>query len=355
MFDAVNGLARDPYEPALVAPTHEAKGDPVAAAATAAHDVLVALAPARTAEYDARLAQDLAGVQAPGQSRHGARWGADVAAAVLAARAGDGFAGTETQPAVLAVGQYRGSWNAQPRHLAPFAIDDPSAYVGDGPPALGSTAYAAAFDDVRLAGDARVDDPTALATFRFWQLAGGSVQPPGAWLQVAVSVSEARELPLLETARLFALESMALADTVAPTFETKHRFHSWRPETAIVEAADDGNDATAPDQGWRPRGGSSGSPEHWSGHSSFSAAGATVLAGFFCADDVPFTLTSAGATRTFPSFSAAAAEAGRSRVLGGLHFEFSNQAGLEAGRLVAGEVLDTALLPADGDAPACPA
>ena len=43
-------------------------------------------------------------------------------------------------------------------------------------------------------------------------------------------------------------------------------------------------------------------------------------------------------TRTYPSFSAAAAEAGRSRVLGRQHFEFSNQAGLRAGRLVADEV-----------------
>ena len=70
---------------------------------------------------------------------------------------------------------------------------------------------------------------------------------------------------------------------------------------------------------------------------------------------MPFTLTSGGAERSFPSFSSAAAEAGRSRVLGGLHFEFSNQAGLEAGRLVAAEVLATALLPAGGGVPACPA
>jgi len=55
-----------------------------------------------------------------------------------------------------------------------------------------------------------------------------------------------------------------------------------------------------------------------------------------------------GAAREYPSFSAAATEAGRSRVFGGQHFEFSNQAGLALGRGVAGEVLATALLTVDG-------
>ncbi len=77
------------------------------------------------------------------------------------------------------------------------------------------------------------------------------------------------------------------------------------------------------------------------------AAAASVLAGFFCADEVPFSLASdsgGGEARSYPSFSAAAEEAGRSRVVGGLHFEFSNQAGLAAGRAVASEVLGSALL-----------
>ena len=51
-----------------------------------------------------------------------------------------------------------------------------------------------------------------------------------------------------------------------------------------------------------------------------------------------------GPTRHYDSFSAAAAEAGRSRVGGGIHFEFSNQAGLVAGRGVSAEVLAGSLL-----------
>ena len=154
-------------------------------------------------------------------------------------------------------------------------------------------------------------------------------------------------MSLAETARLFALESMALADVVAPTNETKHASNYWRPETAIREADTTTNPDTEPDPTWTGRAAVSGTPEHYSGHSSFSAAGAEVLARFFGTDAITFTLrtdSGGGATRTYPSFSAAAAEAGRSRVLGGQHFEFSNQAGLRAGRLVADEVVETALL-----------
>lgn len=358
MYDAVNGLQRPPArrDPALVAPAPGGAGDPVAAAATAAHDILAALYPDRAALYDARLEDDLAALGSPGQAMHGKRWGAHVAAQVLAARADDGSAPNETQPAGSGPGAFPLPWSGvQFRRLEPFAIADPGAYVSPGPPALSSPAYAAAFNEVKLLGNAANVDPAKSATFAYWSLPNGTEQPPGAWLQVAQAVSASRSLSLADTARLFALESIAMADTVAPTYMTKFVYDAWRPTTAIRQADTDGNPDTVADPGWSARAGSAGSsPEHWSGHSSFSAAGATALAGFFCDDEIPFTLVTDTApgheARTYPSFSAAAAEAGRSRVLGGLHFEFSNQAGLVAGRAIAAEVLATALLPGRGPA-----
>jgi hypothetical protein len=360
MFDAVNALSDDPRSPAIVAPDGSASGDPAAAAATAAHDVLVALRPDRAALSDAQLAKDLAAVDSRGPRRAGSEWGAKVAAAVVAARADDGSSGNETQAAGTGVGEFRSSWsNVQFRNLAPFAVVDSAVYLGPPPPALTSNEYAVAFDDVKSAGNAAIDDAAALGTFRYWSLGSGTDQPPGAWLQVASNVSRSRDLALQDTARLFALESMAMADTVGPTFATKARYHTWRPVTAIREADSDGNDVTVADPTWTARGGNAGSPEYWSGHSTFSAAGAEVLARFFCTDDVPFTLVTdsgAGASRTYPSFSAAAAEAGRSRVLGGLHFEFSNQTGLSTGRAIAAEVVATSLLRTSGaDRADCPA
>jgi hypothetical protein len=343
MYDAVNGLDSHPRWSVFVPPSRGNDGDPAVAAAAAAHAVLTALFPALQSSYDGQLTADIARGQSPGQSNHGRAWGEHVGATVLAARADDGSQPAQTRGTGAGPGQYRGTFaGVQYRNLAPFAIANAAAYATAAPPALGSADYAAAFNDVRTVGNGNVADPAASATFQYWSLSGGTTQPAGAWLQVAMTVSQARDLSLGDTARLFALESMALVDTVAPTYTTKDRYFTWRPITAIREADTDGNDATSVDSFWTARGGSSGSPEFWSGHSSFSAAGAAVLAGFFCDDNVGFTLTTdsaPGQPRSYASFSAAAAEAGRSRVVGGLHFEFSNQAGFAAGRAVAAEVL----------------
>jgi hypothetical protein len=141
---------------------------------------------------------------------------------------------------------------------------------------------------------------------------------------------------------------MALVDTVGPTYEEKARYRMWRPAPAIQQGDADGNPATAGDTGWSPRAKTVGSsPQHWSGHSAFSAAGAAVLAGFFCDDETPFDLTTdsapRGTARHYDSFSQAAIEAGRSRVVGGLHFPFSDLAGRRAGLAIGEEVVRTAL------------
>ncbi len=341
MFGAVRGVSSPRGLPLLGLLFRSEHGDPVAAAARAAHDVLSSLYPSRAATYDAQLGADLATVGSPGQSQHGQEAGARAAAAVLQARADDGSSGVETQPAGSGPGQFRTAWDAHFRHLKPFAIEDPERYVGPPPPPLDSAEYAASFNDVKAVGS-NAPDPTASATFDFWKLSTGTNQPPGAWLQIAQSMSEARGLSLDDTAKLFALESMALADVVAPTNETKFRYRYWRPETAIREADPTVNPQTIPDPAWKGRGAVSGTPEHFSGHSSFSGAGATVLALFFRRDTIPVTVTTdsgGGASRSYVGFSAVAAEAGRSRVLGGQHFEFSNQDGLRAGRLVGEEVM----------------
>ncbi len=270
---------------------------------------------------------------------------------MLVARAADGSSPTETQPAGSGPGVFRAAWSGvQFRNLAPFAIANSSVYNGSGPPLLTSLDYAAEFAEVALLGNAAIPDADKLATFQYWSLAAFTNQPPGAWLQVTHEVSISKNLSLEKTARLFALVSMGLSDSVAPTYWTKWKFQFWRPTTAIQEASTDGNDYTAQDTGWKARAGSvGGSPEYWSGHSSFSAVAATILAGFFCNDRISFTLRTdtapLGTPRTYPSFSAAAAEAGRSRVFGGFHFELDgNQDGLKAGRGIGDEVLKNALL-----------
>jgi hypothetical protein len=357
VYDAVNGLAKraDRRTPALVAPVNAANGDAVVAAAGAAHDVLVGLYPERASTYDAQLGADLAAAGDSGPTRHGREWGAQVAAAVLAARAGDGSSPVETQPAGSGPGKFASAWSGvQFRNLTPFVIANPDVYLSAGPPALDGIDYAAAYNEVKIVGNAANPDPAKLDTFRYWSLGANTDQPPGAWVQVAEAVSQSQALSLADTARLLALETMTMADTVAPTYKTKFIYDSWRPTAAIRQIGlDDANPNTTADPTWSARAGSAGSsPEHWSGHSSFSASAAEVLGGFFCNDHIAFSLVTdsapGGGARSYPSFSAAAAEAGRSRVVGGLHFEFSNQAGLSAGRAIAGEVLAGALLVEQG-------
>jgi hypothetical protein len=354
VYDAVNGIvsADGPRKRAhaLVPGPGPRQGNPQAAAAAAAHGVMVGLDPDRSASYDAQLAADLARLR-PGRPRDlGVSWGRQVAQQVLSNRANDGSRPVESQPAGSGPGVFRAEWSGvQYRNLRPFAVANPGVFVPGPPPALDSLDYAAAFAEVALLGDAAVPAPDKLATFQFWSLPAGSVQPPGEWVKIALNVSGARKLSLEDAARLMALVSMALADTTIVTVRTKFQYRHWRPTTAIREADTDGNPLTAPNPTWTSRAGSVGSsPEYVSGHSSFSGAAAATLAGFFCADRIRFTHTTdsapGGEARTYPSFSAAAAEAGRSRVFGGQHFEFSNQTGLAIGGNVAEKVLATRLL-----------
>ena len=355
IYDAVNGIVSrhgsfDRDQALVPADGAPAEGDLVAAAASAAHAVLTGLYPDLASQFDAQLASDLSGLVGTGPVSAGQDWGAHVGAQVLAARANDGSSPAESQPAGSGPGQFRAVWSGtQFRNLLPFAIADSSVYVSPGPPDLTSLDYAAALEQVKLLGNAAIPDADKLATFQFWNLPAGTSQPPGAWIQIALAVTNDRPLELTKMARLFALLSMAMCDTVAPTYQTKFLFHFWRPATAIREADTDGNPNTTADPSWSPRaGGIGGTPEHWSGHSSFAGAAARVLAGFFCDDNISFTITTdsapGGQARTYPSFSAAEAAMGRSRVVGGIHFEFSNQAGIAAGHGVASEVLSHKLL-----------
>jgi hypothetical protein len=199
VYDAVNGIvsADGPRKRAhaLVPGPGPRQGNPQAAAAAAAHGVMVGLDPDRSASYDAQLAADLARLH-PGRPRDlGVSWGRQVAQQALSSRANDGSRPVESQPAGFGPGVFRSEWSGvQYRNMRPFALADPGVFVPGPPPALDSLDYAAAFAEVALLGDAAVPAPDKLATFQFWSLPAGSVQPPGEWVKIALNVSGARRL-----------------------------------------------------------------------------------------------------------------------------------------------------------------
>src|SRR5688572_24898046 len=89
MFDAINAIERD-FEPYRVRLRPGLTGSTKAAAAQAAHDVLVALNPSAAAVYDEGLAADL-GDRPSGFVRRGADIGAHIAKEILAWRQNDGW------------------------------------------------------------------------------------------------------------------------------------------------------------------------------------------------------------------------------------------------------------------------
>jgi membrane-associated phospholipid phosphatase len=361
VYDAVSAVEGTPgYFARIAAPAGAA---PAAAVAAAAHRVLSYLYPAQQPAFDAALAASLAAVPA-GQSRDdGAVVGRAAADAVIALRAGDGWdtfidhvpgAGPgawQPTPPLYAPGLLP-QWAA----LRPFAMTSPDQFAPAGPPDLASPEWAAAYNEVRLlgaaAGSPRTPEQTQIA--RFWADGGGTYTPPGHWNRIAAQVAREHGNSLTTNARLFAQLGLALADAAVASWNVKYRDGFWRPVTAIRAGDTDGNPATAADPTWTPLLVTPPFPEYVSGHSTFSGAAAAVLTAAF-GDAVSFTTDSVGlpgVQRTFGSFTAAADEAGLSRIYGGIHYSFSNIDGLATGRAVGEHVLSAFSVAADTRPPA---
>lgn len=347
MFDVVNAIEGTPAFFSRVEASPDA--DATAGVAQAAHDVLAALFPAQAAAFDGRLAAVLDAVSDTAAREAGRRLGEAVAARVLAARANDGWDDFSTLPEGSAPGEWRPTGPAfeaaQAPHWAfvsPFMLPAPERHRPGPPPELGSSDFADAFTEVRALGSAssttRTDEQTLVA--RFWADGAGTDTPPGHWNRIAIEAAQRHGQSLTANVRLFALLNVALADASVAAWDAKVAYRFWRPETAIQQAGSDGNAATVADPDWRPLLLSPNHPEYVSGHSTYSAAAAFLLTATF--GEEPFETASAGlpgATRSFESWQEAAQEAGRSRIYGGIHFEFSNQAGQALGRAIASEAL----------------
>jgi hypothetical protein len=326
--------------------------DPAVAAAAAAHDVLAALLPGQATSLGFLLAQTLSEAGAGQEVARGRRLGAAAAAAILEARAEDGAAQRVEYRTLAHVGAYRftpGVDRALAPHwgdVTPFALRGPAQFRTPAPPAVESAAYARAFAEVRAFGakesDVRTEDQTRLA--HFWH----EFSDIG-WNRVARVVARDRGLDLWQSARLFALVNMALADAAIAGWESRMRHDSWRPVTAIRLAGEDFNPATIPDPAWEPLLTTPPMQEHPSTHSALGTAAAQVLAGLL-GDATPFALTSATAlpenpVRHFPSFSAAARESAESRVMAGLQFRPAIEDGMDLGERIGRHVLATQLRP----------
>jgi hypothetical protein len=318
----------------------------------------VHLFPARQAIFDARLAADLGAIANGAAKSNGIALGQASAASMLAARSSDNSSMSIVHNGGTAPGQWRPTPSgfqsaALPhwRYVTPFVVNSAQQFMAPPPPSLSSNEYATAFDEVRRLGSASSAERTPYQTDTafLWRAGGNTVTPPGQWCQVAQQLADTQGLNTEQSARLFALLGMAVADAGITAWETKNTYDFWRPITGIQLAGTDGNDLTVADPSWQPLFNTPNHQSYTSGHSTFSSSAAALLAAFFGTDNLGFTVTGDGRSRPYTSFSAAAADAGMSRIYGGIHWQFDNTAGLQSGGAIGSWVFDNAFqVPAPG-------
>jgi hypothetical protein len=371
VFDAVDAIDPD-YDfywvPGLSCrPAPDASKE--AAAIAASYTVLSSLYPDQQATFDAEYQATLGDVHGDAkQKADGIAWGQSVANAVLVWRSQDGSNATSDYQAAApggpvgeyeltpgagleAKGNYLPPLTPQWGQVTPWVMTSADQFLPPAPPAVGSAAYAAAFNEVKSLGAANSTTRTADETLyaHFWaDVPGHSVTPPGHWDEIAENVSLQEGLNLDQNAHLFALLNIGLADAAINCWDAKYIYDYWRPITAILDPrASQINPDNTSDPNWTPLWNTPNFPSYASGHSTFSGAASVILASIF-GDNTSFTIGSddmPGYSRSYTSFSQAADEAGESRVVGGIHFSFDNVAGLKAGRELGNFIAQNFLLP----------
>jgi hypothetical protein len=344
IFDAFNGIEQR-YTPIFVQTKAPDASSRRAAVIAAAHTALVSLFPSQQAALDASYTASLAALgddcversRSPKRAarcttriERGIAWGAEVAQAVLAWRATDGF--SASYPPFTGgntVGQWRptppafGAMSAQGLAFTTMFVLVNNTFEPGPPRSLTSATYADDFDAVKAlggkTGSTRTDDQTALALF--WD-GNASVH----WNQAANQIARANRLSSSDANRLLAVLNIAMADTAFTTWTGKRFYGSvptavtWRPVTSIPLADADGNPGTVADPGWLPLINTPAHPEYPAGHPSQNGAGATALLNYFGRHQT-FTLTTTGQpNRTYTSIADARSDGNNARIWGGLHY-----------------------------------
>jgi hypothetical protein len=353
IFDAYNGI-EERYEPIFVHDRAPHGASRRTAVIAAAHTALVGLFPSRQAALDDSYAASLAALsdddEEPGRSsERGIAWGTQVAQAVLAWRANDGFGAT--YPPFIG-GTATGQWRPTPpanapmsaqglAFTAPFVLASNTQFEVEAPRGLMSATYTNDFNTVkalgRSTGSTRTAEQTAIALF--WD-GNASIH----WNQAANQIAAARHLSMSASNRLLAVLNIAMAETAITTWTGKRFYGSvptevtWRPVTAITLADTDGNPETAADPVWVPLIVTPAHPEYPAGHPSQNGAGATVLLRHFD-DRQDFALTTAAQPgRTYSSIGQARDDGNNARVWGGIHFPSTVAASDAEGQAIANYV-----------------
>src|SRR5437764_8219719 len=101
----------------------------------------------------------------------------------------------------------------------PFVIGSPTQFRAPPPPDMTSSAYTAAYNEVKnLGGDGvvtstqRTEEQTFIGTFWAYDATPTLCAPPRLYNQLAVQIADQRRLSAIQFARLLALVNTAMAD-----------------------------------------------------------------------------------------------------------------------------------------------
>jgi hypothetical protein len=363
VHDAVQAIDRR-FEP-YYAEVPRAHGSRSAAAAAAAHAVLVGFYPAQASMLDETYFNYLADKGLTGNP--GLEVGEKVAAAILPLRRVDPNPLPEPFTGGTGIGEWRptDSLIGNPPLPAPFSpmttpwlgrfepltLTGPARFRALPPPDVTSDRYTRDYNEVKSLGSfnstARTPEQTDLAYFYSENFAAQ-------WNRALRAIAANHIRRIGDTARLFALADLATADAFITAWESKNFYNFWRPVTAIHEGENDGNPNTAGDPAWQSLINTPSYPDYTSGANNVTGAMTRTLVRFFHRDRMTFEVTSLAPlavqkTRTYERFSDAAQDVVDARVYLGIHFRFADTAARKQGRQVADWVFDHFLLPLEGD------
>ena len=259
-------------------------------------------------------------------------------------------------------------------NVTSFALDPnthyPPLFPLPGPPMQPDGTYSPTEIATALKDTSNLSDTQKMKA-EYWADGPKSEFPPGHAAVFAQALSRMRHDTLDQDAKLFFALGNALMDASISAWEAKYQFDCVRPITAIrtLYANTLITSWLGPYKGygkvlgkyWLPYQDPTvvtpPFPEYVSGHSTFSAAGETVMVAFFGTNDFGAKVTiKAGSSKFEPSdathvgtpakdvvlswktLTDASDEAGWSRRWGGIHFESGDQQGRALGRLAGYDV-----------------
>jgi hypothetical protein len=344
MFEAVNAIDRR-YAPYKLSLSADRSTSREAAAAVAAHDVLMSVYPDLKPDLDATLTNALALIADGVSKAAGIGLGNEAAAKIIALRMNDGSMAAETYRPLTTAGAYVPTTVplfSTTGATTPWVMTSGSQFRPEPPPALNSEVWTRDVNEIRHIGSrgSPTRTPEQTTVGRFWFLVGARTYNP-----IVKQAAMAKGMDLVDCARLFALTSIAGNDAIVAVFDAKYHYNFWRPITAIRNADLTSNTATPRDPSWLPLGETPMHPEYPCAHCIVSAAISSVLQ-TVVGDFGEFSLTSPtapGVTRKWSRLQDYSDEVSNARIWAGFHYRFSTEVGKDMGRKIGALTVATQL------------